>query len=876
MIVSILKSRHPIGTRRSGLLSRALDFHVGRTLLWIIGRSRGIFRRSIAEPTNIGLCVLGAIGDVVLCSSLIADLKQHHVRARVIIVVSRSNASIIPLLANIDGSLVLPLFSPLKAITQLRREHFDLLIDANQWLRISALYCALAGAKRTIGFSTPGQHRHYAFDFVVEHDSTKHEIENYRNLVGPIGITAKSEPWLKTSPEDETAIRGLLRAPHVILHPWAGGGQAALKEWPTQNWIGLAKEMAARGYTIVVTGGPGDKSKADILVEAARRLDVSIITAAGRLSLGQTACLLKSAALVVSVNTGVMHLAAAFGVPLVALHGPTNPKRWGPIGRNAISIVPTLAPADVPVGYLNLGFEFPPNAPHCMMFIPVEAVVNAITTIITPVSSKADVAAHSSNHDVAIAGTFTAGLMPLGSAPARGENVTKGRFRGHAGGHYYVALLALIVSSVVATDISVSHSDERKFRPHMSNPTAVLAVSSNMFLSSLGVNTHVDQGNDPALYVMPLRYTGIRNIRDGLRNVAGYTMLHKQTGVHVDLGGADLTGLIAAAKTLAAANGLLSVEGPNEPNNFPIIHEGQRGGGSLSWAPVAEFQKALYGEVKSIPILNKYPVFHASEGGAETDNVGLQFLTIPENSEAVFPEGTRYADYANVHNYVSGTNGQYGDNQAWLAADPTLNTRWDGLYAEYGRTWGKGYRGYSLAQLETLPRVTTETGWDTKVNPGGERIQGVVMVNTYLAQFKRGWRYTFIYELRDNEGGEGSQGLYHVDFTPKLAATYIHNLTSILADGSPVGGPGRLKYSVVDEPATVHDMLLQKRSGAFELVVWGEQVTGFNHVTVDLGELHPRVKIYDVTTGTKPIRTLTRVSSIMLEVSDHAIILEID
>ncbi len=190
-------------------------------------------------------------------------------------------------------------------------------------------------------------------------------------------------------------------------------------------------------------------------------------------------------------------------------------------------------------------------------------------------------------------------------------------------------------------------------------PVAVRAASSAVFLSSLGVNTHVDQGYNPAPYVAMLQYTGIRNTRDGFRNTPGYFMLHEKTGIHVDLGGPDISGLTTAAKTLASAGALLSVEGPNEPNNFPISYHGQRGGGGASWVPVAQFQKDLYSTVKSDPLLKRYPVFHVSEGGAETENVGLQFLTIPKGAETLFPEGTQYADYANPHNYVIGTAGTY-------------------------------------------------------------------------------------------------------------------------------------------------------------------------------------------------------------------------
>jgi hypothetical protein len=406
--------------------------------------------------------------------------------------------------------------------------------------------------------------------------------------------------------------------------------------------------------------------------------------------------------------------------------------------------------------------------------------------------------------------------------------------------------------------------------------TGIASVSAETFLSSLGVNTHVDQGVPGDSYIAPLRYVGIRNIRDGGRNSSQVQRLNHFAGARLDLiCGGDLDAEISTAKALAASGALMALEGPNEPNNFPITYQGESGGGQGSWAPVARFQEALFRAVKADLILQRYPVFAVSEAGAETDNVGMQFLTIPTGAGATFPEGTRYADYANPHNYVSSTRKLYIDNQAWNAADPTLNGPWDGLFVEYGITWRGHFAGYSKDQLLTLPRVTTETGWDSVSDTGGERTQGIVLVNTYLAQFKRGWRYTFIYQLRDGEGGNGNQGLFNSNSTPKLAATYIHNLTTILADKMPVVSPGVLNYSIVDEPATVHDLLIQKSSGVFELVVWDENVRGSDNVTVNLGSSYAAVNVYDVTVGTDPTQTLTNVGSVSLKLNDHALIIEI-
>jgi hypothetical protein len=434
--------------------------------------------------------------------------------------------------------------------------------------------------------------------------------------------------------------------------------------------------------------------------------------------------------------------------------------------------------------------------------------------------------------------------------------------------------VALALAVLLAASTARAEQDHTSSAPDPDG-RGVAAASCDRFLSSLGVNTHVSQGYNPDSYAQPLRYLGIRNIRDGGHNLPALLKLHQQAGVRINLMTYDMNGFLAAATTLARAGALLSVEGPNEPNNFSITYKGQPAGGrGGSWLPVAELQKDLYSAVKSDPELEQYPVFHVSEGGAETDNVGLQFLKIPAGAGTLFPEGTQFADYANPHNYVSGVRIGYVDNQPWQAADPTLNSHWDGLYAEYGKTWRRHFPGYSDAELQALPRVTTETGWEA-ASLAEERTQGAVLVNTYLAQFKRGWRYTFIYQLGEGEGGGGHHGLFHADWTPKLAASYIHNLTSILADDRPIAAPGRLDYSIASQPSTVHDLLLQRSDGVFQLVIWGEQVAGANNITVDLGSIPAAVKIYDVTLGNAPIQTLKGVTRVPLTITDHAMVVEI-
>ena len=400
---------------------------------------------------------------------------------------------------------------------------------------------------------------------------------------------------------------------------------------------------------------------------------------------------------------------------------------------------------------------------------------------------------------------------------------------------------------------------------------------------------HVTQGeDDPKKVGECLKYAGIRELRDdGSTNpqtLAAFIELHKSCGAKIDA--LPITGDIAASlreyETLAEAGALLSVEGPNEPNNFKVSYEGRRSSAKTSM-PIARFQRDLYAAVKADAKLKGIPVFHSSEaGGSEPDNCGLQFLTIPANAGTLMPDGTQYADYANTHNYVCGhgLSGITEDNIAWNAEDPILNGQWDGLFVEYGHTWwGRGFDGYSKEQLEKLPRVTTETGWNTRPAGGGnatsigEEQQGKLFLNLCLDTARRGWSYTFIYMLRDSKV-QGYWGLFNVDYTPKPSAVFLHNLTTILGDTSSDSAAAEVQYSIDEQPPTVHDLLLQKRDGTFDLAIGAEKAKGSENVTVHLSSADGLINVYDPTVGTTPVKSLQGGAPINLMMSDHPLIVE--
>lgn len=414
------------------------------------------------------------------------------------------------------------------------------------------------------------------------------------------------------------------------------------------------------------------------------------------------------------------------------------------------------------------------------------------------------------------------------------------------------------------------------------------AKSANEFLNSIGVNSSISRRGESLEKTLEcVKYLGIRWFRTGYEGnipVEDLVYIYKNSGTKscygLLSGGTDINRLIENSRKLAAEGALLAIEGNNEPNNWGVIYNEEQGGRDKSWIPIAKLQRDLYQAVKNDSVLKDYPVFSICENGAETDNVGLQFLTIPEGANTIMPAGTQYADYANVHNYISHPswdNGTLHDNQSWLSASPSKKCPVDGLYGNYGKTWLKGYQGYSEEELKTLPKVTTETG--TTINDGvSEEQQACLFMNLYLSQFKQGWSYTALYLLRDRSDEDGNQtfGFYNTDYTPRKGAITFHNLTTILNDNGTMETPEKLCYNIPEQPETVHDLLLQKSDGSFNLVIWGENYTGgADTINVDFNKKYNNIKIYNPMIGTDAVQTLSKEKSINLVLTDHPIIIEI-
>jgi heptosyltransferase I len=358
--------------KRGSAALHFLDRYLGIPAVAILGCAR----RKRALPSRMqtfGLLRTAAIGDTVLISAAIADLRAAFPGVSVIFFAGPSNCEIAKMLDGVDQVVEVPIVNHAASLRRLRSIAVDVMIDFGQWPRFDALLALFSRASFTIGFQTRGQYRHYGYDMTVEHSCNIHEIENYRRLLRALGIEAGNPPRLLAPTQRVSSA-----ANYAVFHLWPGGRRKELKQWPDERWVALAEEIANREMEVVLTGGVADRDGNDAIIERVRPHARCFVRNAAGSSLRETAALLARARLVVSVDTGVMHMAAALDAPLVALHGPTSSRRWGPIGERAIAVDSPLDGC----GYLNLGWEISPRPLSCMECIPYEAVRDACRSVL--------------------------------------------------------------------------------------------------------------------------------------------------------------------------------------------------------------------------------------------------------------------------------------------------------------------------------------------------------------------------------------------------------------------------------------------------------------------------------------------------------------
>jgi len=360
---------------------KKLDFFLGVPILLTLSLFRWGRKKITSPVSSIGLLKASSIGDTVLLSAIVEDLRCHFPKAHIIFFAGSSNFEVAEILMGSHSVVRLPMLDPLSAILKLRKYRFDVFIDCDSWPKVNAIISFFSLSRFRIGFKTPGQWRHFCYDVIVNHSWNVHELENYRKLVREVGVIPVAQPKFKRSVDLTSKV-----LPAVLFHPWPGGSRAQEKMWKPELWIQLAEELKKRGYQIFLSTGPRDVEKSTGLALLASKDLFRIVQPKSLRDLIDT---LSGCHLVVSVDTGIAHLSAALGQKSVVLHGPTSPQRWGALGPRVRYVKDSQKPV------INLGFEIPREKVVGLGFAEVRDTVVSLLEEKDCVSAEATPRGHS-------------------------------------------------------------------------------------------------------------------------------------------------------------------------------------------------------------------------------------------------------------------------------------------------------------------------------------------------------------------------------------------------------------------------------------------------------------------------------------------------
>lgn len=279
-----------------------------------------------------------SLGDIVHAMPTLSALRRAYPTASITWLVKRQWAPIVERIEGVDRVWPLdPGFSGwCSQVPALRRAKFDVAVDLQGLLR-SALMTRLSGAPRRFGFANARESSPYLYTHRISVPTVDiHAVDRYLLAAAAMGVVGHGpvEFRFRALQGDQEQVDQLMR--QAGLAPgmdWVAMNVCA--RWPTKRWAAasyaaLADRLVDEGLgPVAFIGGPDERSE----VAAVRtRMKAESFDFSGKVPLGILPAVLRKAGLLITNDSGPMHVAAAVGTPVVALFGPTNPVRTGPYG----------------------------------------------------------------------------------------------------------------------------------------------------------------------------------------------------------------------------------------------------------------------------------------------------------------------------------------------------------------------------------------------------------------------------------------------------------------------------------------------------------------------------------------------------------------
>ncbi len=296
----------------------------------------------LADIRRLLVVKTSSLGDVIHALPVVQAIKDAAPHLLLGWVVRRRCADILRGNPSIDHLHVLPDKPSLRDILQIRRAlhsvRYDIALDM-QGLALSGLVTRLSGAPVRAGWDRNRESNALFLTHPIIPGKAKdaHEIDLLYGFADALGVRVPHpeftpQPYLaaENAAQAEEWLHKLPR-PRIALNV---GASRAYKRWPLPNWVKVAQVLTQSGRSVVFVG---DKKDAETVAQLTPHLAGCFIDLAGKTTLRELASVLAACDLLVSGDSGPMHLAVAVGTPTLAIFGATHPARHGPYGaRNSV------------------------------------------------------------------------------------------------------------------------------------------------------------------------------------------------------------------------------------------------------------------------------------------------------------------------------------------------------------------------------------------------------------------------------------------------------------------------------------------------------------------------------------------------------------
>lgn len=324
------------------------------------------------------------MGDVLFTTPAIRAIREHHPQGFIATLVVPRCVEMLKDNPNIDEIIVFDekrglggLFGKISLILELRKRRFDTVISFHRSMS-RMLLAALAGIPYRIGYYT--RKRSWLLtETVALPKIPPHRVEYFLNITRAAGIDTDHKHYDFFVPEGS-----LVRADEILRQSGIGAGEEFFiinpggnwppKRWPKERYAQLCQSLKARyGKKILVTGAEKDIPLAEDIIRMSKGCAISIC---GKTTLKELAAIIKRARLLVSNDSGPMHIAVSQKTPTIAVFGPTSPAITGPPGEGNYAVLHKWDECEIPC------YDLSCNNYRCMKAVSVEDVLEAVGQIL--------------------------------------------------------------------------------------------------------------------------------------------------------------------------------------------------------------------------------------------------------------------------------------------------------------------------------------------------------------------------------------------------------------------------------------------------------------------------------------------------------------